>query len=85
MLLCRNDALVAEDLGQRIALKVQNASWLILDGTAATLWRVLQDPLDFDEVVSQLISHYDGDPDIIRRDTTETVMSWIEKGILIEH
>ncbi|MBF6066075.1 PqqD family protein [Nocardia terpenica] len=79
----RPDPTVAtQDLGDRILLTPLGGDHLVLEGTAATLWRLLDQPRSVSALADECARRYDGAPDQILADIEDTVNDWIARGLL---
>ncbi|MBF6328296.1 PqqD family protein [Nocardia transvalensis] len=72
----------AQDLGDRILLTPLGGAYLVLEGTAATLWRLLDQPRSVDELADECARRYDGVPEQIRIDIADTMNEWSERGLV---
>ncbi|MFI9402077.1 PqqD family protein [Nocardia sp. NPDC052316] len=74
--------ITAQDLGDRILLAPLNGAYLVLEGSAATLWRLLDQPRSATELADECARRYAGVADRIHSDIADTLQDWTERGLL---
>lgn len=76
--------ITAQDLGDRILLAPPQGAYLVLEGTAVALWRLLDRPRSAAELADECAERYRGSLDDIRADITVTLRDWTERGLVRE-
>jgi len=56
--------------------------WAVLEGTARSLWLLIDSPRTLDEVVEALTLRYDGDRQVIADDVRTTLSGWYEQELV---
>ena len=81
--LVRNQDILATDLDQEtVLMSIDAGAYYGLAETAQTIWRMLETPLTFSDLVRQLMAAYDVDPDACASDLREFLNALEEEGLL---
>jgi hypothetical protein len=79
------DGVIQEEQTDTVALNDgSGADWLILQGTAVPIWRLLAEPRSAEAIAAELGSAYEGDASEIRRDVETVVAQLLEKNLIRE-
>ena len=76
------DGVSADDLGEQILLTTPAGAYLVLEGTAAAVWRLLDRARSLDDLVDACAREYEGDRDQMRRDLDEVLREWAGRGLV---
>lgn len=80
---CRAEAIVQEDLGDSLVLgDASGEHWLVLEGTATDVWRLLDQPRTLEDLATKLQERYHGDRSRILEDTGSLLDRLSEKGFV---
>jgi hypothetical protein len=79
------DGIIQEEQADTVALNDGSGTdWLILQGTAVPIWRLLAKPRTAEAIAAELGSAYRGDAAEIRRDIEDVVARLLEKNLIRE-
>ena len=83
MLISRNPNVCAAELDGDICLfEPTKSEYLNLNTTGSTIWNLLEQPTEFDELLRELQNKYSVDPEICRQETQAFVSEAIQRGML---
>ncbi|TDC44694.1 PqqD family protein [Actinomadura sp. KC345] len=70
------------DLGEQMLLTTPSGKYLVLEGTAVVLWRLIDGSRTLDDLAAACGREYEGDPAQIRRDLAEVLDDWAGRGLV---
>ena len=85
MTLSRNPAICAAELDGEICLfHPDNAEYLNLNATASAIWRLLEQPLSRDALVTALVAGHNVEPAHCRQETDTFLAEALASSMLLE-
>ncbi|MBP7063921.1 PqqD family protein [Ferrovibrio sp.] len=67
---------------ETVLMDVQKDEYYGLDDIASAVWHLLAQPTTAAQIITILIQRYDGEPEIIRRDTLALLQNMAERDLL---
>lgn len=67
---------------ETVLMDVQKGEYYGLDDIASMVWHLLAQPTTAAQIITTLIQRYDGEPEIIRRDTLALLQNMAERDLL---
>lgn len=67
---------------ETVLMDVQKGEYYGLDDIASAVWQLLAQPTTAAQIITTLIQRYDGEAEIIRRDTLALLQNMAERDLL---
>ena len=82
--ICRSEALLSNNLGDDVVMMdIEQGSYYGLEGVAARIWELTENPVSFGKVCEQLSNEYDILPDKCRQEVTSFLDDLLERKIVM--
>ncbi|MGH3241519.1 MAG: PqqD family protein [Spirillospora sp.] len=72
----------SNDLGKQILLTTPSGTYLVLEGSAALLWRLIDGSRSLDDLTAACRKEYEGDTAQIRQDLADVLDDWTGRGLV---
>ncbi|TDD34675.1 PqqD family protein [Actinomadura sp. KC06] len=72
----------SNDLGEQILLTTPSGKYLVLEGTAALLWRLIDGSRSLGDLAAACGAEYEGDAVQIREDLADVLDDWAGRGLV---
>ena len=84
-LFCRNkkEFLASEVDGEAVIMNTSNGTYWGLNGTSNDIWKVTEEPMNLENIVSKLMEIYDVDKETCTKETLGVLTSMSSRNILI--
>lgn len=82
MLQRNSDLLFNQVDGEVVMLSMETSSYYGLDKTASRIWELLEKPISFSEVISNLVNEYDVSKEQCQMDTIVFINKLVEKNLV---
>ena len=83
MIISRCEKVYGSELDDQFCLfDSKSAKYYILNSTGSTIWRLLDEPIKFNNLLEKLLDFYEFEKEIIKKDVNEFLKNAIEIGIL---
>lgn len=77
------DGLLQEVAVDRTVVVLDDARWVVFEGTALTIWQMLAEPMSLDQLMVSCATIYDASPERIAADVASTVSEWMQRGLVV--
>jgi hypothetical protein len=77
-----SDALFAEVAGDVVALHVQRGHSYGMEKVTASVWRLLEQPIDLETICGQLEREYEVDPETCRQEVGQLIELLEQEGLI---
>lgn len=72
----------SNDLGEQVLLTTPSGGYLVLEGSAVLLWRLIDGARSLDDLVAACLEEYEGDAAQVRRDLADVLGDWAGRGLV---
>ncbi|MDD5698341.1 MAG: PqqD family protein [Victivallaceae bacterium] len=83
VLICRNDNPLANELdGEVIMLDPEAGTYYNLNRVGSVIWKFLEQPATLDDICRKVLSQFDVDEELCRKDTVEYIKQMNSYGLI---
>ena len=80
---CRSDSLLSNNLGEDVVMMdIDQGAYYGLEDVAASIWKLIEEPVSIGSLSEQLMSEYDVAPERCEQDVTAFVGSLVDRKIV---